>query len=63
MLPLSSPAQPAGRRGLGQRDDAFQPIAWLDADILSSAFRQQVLAKMVSKRRLSAEFSQKFSNR
>ncbi len=29
----------------GKRDDAFQPIAWLDSDILSSAFRQQVLAR------------------
>ncbi len=46
----------------GKRDDAFQPIAWLDADILSSAFRQQVLAMMVSKRRLSAEFAKNISN-
>ena len=46
----------------GKRDDAFQPIAWLDADILSSAFRQQVLAMMVSKRRLSAEFAHNISN-
>ncbi len=46
----------------GKRDEAFQPIAWLDADILSSAFRQQVLAMMVSKRRLSAEFAQNISN-
>ena len=46
----------------GKRDDAFQPIAWLDADILSSAFRQQVLAMMVEKRRLSAEFAQNISN-
>ena len=46
----------------GKSNGAFQPIAWLDADILSSAFRQQVLAMMVSKRRLSAEFAQNISN-
>ena len=39
----------------GKGDDAFQSIVWRDADILSSAFRQQVLAMMVSKRHLSAE--------
>jgi hypothetical protein len=32
------------------------------AHILSSVFRQQVLALMVSKRRLSAEFAQNISN-
>ncbi len=45
-----------------KKDDVFQPIALLDADILSSAFRQQVLAMMVSKRRLSAEFAKNISN-
>ncbi len=48
--------------GWGRDDRTFQPLSWLDSDILSAMFRQQVLDMMVKQHRLSSAFAHKISN-
>ena len=48
--------------GWGRDDGTFQSVSWLNSDILSALFRQQVLEMMVQKRRLSSAFAHKISH-
>ena len=48
--------------GWGRDDGTFQSVSWLNSDILSAIFRQQVLEMMVQKRRLSPAFAHKISH-
>ena len=48
--------------GWGRDEGTFQSVSWLNSDILSAIFRQQVLEMMVQKRRLSTAFAHKISH-
>ena len=48
--------------GWGRDDGTFQSVSWLNSDILSAIFRQQVLEMMVQKHRLSPAFAHKISH-
>jgi len=48
--------------GWDRQDGTFQSVSWLNSDILSAIFRQQVLEMMVQKRRLSTAFAHKISH-
>jgi len=46
----------------GEGGGTFQSVSWLNSDILSAIFRQQVLEMMLQKRRLTPAFAHKISH-